>query len=101
MNPIPRNDTFQTGLSFPPVCDEAPGCNALQGTDETQTKQDMSCRCSGIWGPYNMEIVDTVLVPDVPPGEYVLGFRYDCVRSSGGSASPPPPHTHTHTHTHT
>ena len=31
---------------------------------------------------YNMEIVDTVVVPDVPPGDYVLGFRYDCVRSS-------------------
>ena len=41
----------------------------------------MRCRCSGIWGPYNVEIVDTVLVPDVPPGDYVVGFRYDCVRS--------------------
>ena len=41
MNPIPRNDTYQTGESFAPVCDEVPGCNAHQRTDETQTRQDM------------------------------------------------------------
>ena len=55
MNPIPRNDTFQTGDSFETVCEEVPGCNAQQETSETQTKQDMSCRCSGIWGPYSLQ----------------------------------------------
>jgi hypothetical protein len=87
MNPIPRNDTFQTGESFAPVCDEVAGCNAHQRTDETQTKQDMTCRCSGIWGPYNVEIMDTVAVPEVPPGDYVVGFRYDCVSRP---LTPPP-----------
>ena len=79
MNPVPRNDTFQTGESFAPKCDEVPGCNAHQWTNESQTAQDSTCRCSGIWGPYNMEIVDTVLIPaDLTPGAYVLGWRYDC-----------------------
>ena len=41
MNRIPHNDTCQTGESFAPVCDEVPGCNAHQRTDETQTRQDM------------------------------------------------------------
>ncbi len=48
MNPVPRNDTFQTGESFAPLCDEVPGCNAHQWTNETQTAQDSTCRCSGI-----------------------------------------------------
>ena len=105
MNPVPRNDSFQTGESFEPFCEEVEGCNAQQWTNETQTKQDMSCRCSGIWGPYNMEIVvrtplprssgplgsgyrddddslvcrcaqDTVLIPPtIKPGSYVLGCK--------------------------
>eukprot|EP01043_Picozoa_sp_COSAG02_P071785 COSAG02_NODE_13261_length_1419_cov_1.103030_2_plen_55_part_01 len=33
MNPVPRNDTFQTGESFAPLCDEVPGCNAHQWTN--------------------------------------------------------------------
>ena len=117
MNPVPRNDTFQTGESFAPLCDEVPGCNAQQWTNETQTAQDSTCRCSGIcecfcnaaitvWqrrmvshtvlhiydhacvvdcagGPYNMEIVDMVLIPpDLEPGDWVLGWRYDCEESS-------------------
>ena len=32
---------------------------------------------------YNMEIVDTVLIPpDLEAGDWVLGWRYDCEESS-------------------
>ena len=42
-----------------------------------------SCRCSGMWGPYNLEIVDYVQLPsDLPAGKYVLGFRWDCEESN-------------------
>ena len=41
------------------------------------------------WGPYNMEIVDDVIIPqELPPGEYVLGFRWDCeVRATAAAAA--------------
>lgn len=30
------------------------------------------CKCSGAWGPFDLEIVDLLEVPvDLPPGEYV------------------------------
>ena len=33
----------------------------------------------GEWGPYNMEIVDHVILPaTLEDGEYVVGFRWDC-----------------------
>lgn len=38
--------------------------------------------CSGQF-PYNVMILDTVSVPkSVPPGDYVLGFRWDCEKSA-------------------
>jgi hypothetical protein len=37
--------------------------------------------CSGQF-PYNVMVVDTVAVPTVPPGDYVLGFRWDCEKSA-------------------
>ena len=57
MNPIPRNDTRQTGESFPPRCKEIPNC----GSTEVNSK----CKCSGMWGPYDLLIVDIlqVLIP--------------------------------------
>ena len=54
MNPVPRNDTVQTGKSFPPRCKEVPNC----GSTEVNSK----CKCSGMWGPYDMQIVDTLQV---------------------------------------
>ena len=54
MNPIPRNDTRQTGQSFPPRCKEIPNC----GSTEVNSK----CRCSGMWGPYDLLIVDILQV---------------------------------------
>jgi len=75
MNPIPRNDTQQTGKSFPPRCEEVPEC----GSTEVMSK----CLCSGMWGPYNLQIIDTLQLPsDLSAGEYVLGWRWDCEEST-------------------
>jgi len=78
MNPVPRawrNDDgtwakksnhAQTGIGFQPFCKEEPGYG-----------------CTGMWGPYNMEIVDKVEIPaDLTPGYYVLGWRWDCEESN-------------------
>ena len=54
MNPLPRNDTANTGASFPPRCEEVPDC----GSTEVNSK----CKCSGMWGPYNLLIVDILQV---------------------------------------
>ena len=40
MNPIPRNDTKQTGQSFKPRCEEVPNC----GSTEVMSQ----CFCSGM-----------------------------------------------------
>merc|ERR1712066_329476 len=75
MNPIPRNDTRQTGESFPPRCEEIPNC----GSTEVNSK----CRCSGMWGPYDLLIVDILQIPaSLSPGKYVLGWRWDCEEST-------------------
>merc|ERR1711973_211912 len=75
MNPIPRNDTANTGKSFPPRCQEIPDC----GSTEVNSK----CRCSGMWGPYDLLIVDILQIPaSLAPGNYVLGWRWDCEEST-------------------
>lgn len=62
----------QTGIGFEPVCED-------QGQDRQGTHQS----CTGEWGPYNMEIVDRVLVPkDLKPGSWVLNWRLDCEESN-------------------
>ena len=65
-------------------------------------KVNSACLCSGMWGPYGLQIVDTLQVhpqsssPDLlpapsplcqvpaslPPGDYVLGWRWDCEEST-------------------
>jgi len=36
-----------------------------------------------MWGPYNVEVVDTLALPaDLPHGEWVLGWRWDCEESN-------------------
>ena len=75
MNPIPRNDTKQTGRSFKPRCEEIPDC----GSTQVMSK----CLCSGMWGPYNLKIVDKLAIPaNMPAGDYVLGWRWDCEEST-------------------
>ena len=74
-NPIP-DDTSRCGdrcMEFPPVCKEVPGCEKTRFTYD----QDATCLCSGAWGPYNLEIVDKVMIPaGLKPGAYVLGWRW-------------------------
>ena len=53
-NPLPRNDTAQTGKSFPPKCQEVPDCGS--------TLVNSKCKCSGMWGPYDLLIVDILQV---------------------------------------
>lgn len=83
-NPIPRtwrdedgnwgkgSNQFQTGYGFQPLC---PG----DAMDQDATNRS----CVGMWGPYNLEIVDRVVLPhDLSAGDYVLGFRWDCEESN-------------------
>ena len=57
---------LQTGVGFQPRCVEEPGF-----------------LCTGMWGPYNAEIVDLLEIPaTLPPGFYVLGWRYGCEESN-------------------
>mmetsp|Transcript_159101 Transcript_159101/g.296432 ORF Transcript_159101/g.296432 Transcript_159101/m.296432 type:complete len:413 (-) Transcript_159101:224-1462(-) len=78
-NPVPRSwktkdgkwgkgsNQFQTGMGFRPICED-------DGMDQTAEKQS----CTGEWGPYNMEIVDKIIIPkDLPAGEWVLNWRMD------------------------
>jgi len=79
-NPVPRawkdratgrwgngSNHNQTGWGFEPVC-------ADEGMDQQGTAQ----ACTGMWGPYNLEIVDTVRIPHaLPEGRWVLSWRMD------------------------
>ena len=83
MNPIPDkgSDTADKhspnpGQPFEPKCKEVEAC--LGDTGGVVSTMDNPCRCSGEWGPFNMEIVDTVMIPvGLKPGKYVLGWRWD------------------------
>jgi len=78
MNPIPRNDTEQTGASFAPKCNET--CSGCSGGFGGACS---GCRCTGEWGPVNLEIVDRVALPwMLPAGDYVLGWRWDTEESN-------------------
>ncbi|EOD22642.1 hypothetical protein EMIHUDRAFT_315671 [Emiliania huxleyi CCMP1516] len=60
-NPLPRNDHQDTFAGFAPA----------RG------------RLRRMWGPYNVEVVDTLALPaDLPHGEWVLGWRWDCEESN-------------------
>jgi hypothetical protein len=70
MLPIPMTrggDKLQTlGYPFQPPCFDPTPPRALgQGI------------CSGEWIS-NITMYDQLVVPDVAPGDYVLGFRWDC-----------------------
>jgi len=78
-NPVPRawktkqgkwgqgSNQLQTGMGFEPYCED-------QGMDTTGTQRS----CTGEAGPYNLEIVDKVLIPkELPLGEWVLNWRMD------------------------
>ena len=73
MNPLPGSPT----ADFPPPCKagteppvRAPTARGKYGENPGP--------CAGNW-PTTVTIVDRVLVPaDIAPGEYVLGWRWDC-----------------------
>jgi len=68
MNPIPRNDVLQTGIGFQPKCIETP---------------EHPCSGGGETGLERLEIVDHVQIPSwLAPGDYVLGWRWDCEESN-------------------
>merc|ERR1712023_474275 len=80
MNPLPFCDERQgqctpAGIadmgSFEPPCD---------GDDVRADATDPRPHplCSGVF-PFGVTIVDELRIPtDLPPGEFVLGLRYDC-----------------------
>eukprot|EP01043_Picozoa_sp_COSAG02_P042607 COSAG02_NODE_3634_length_6446_cov_3.541201_6_plen_160_part_00 len=71
MNPIPRNDPYQTGEGFAPVCDWPH--NSGTGSDQGEV---YPCQGGQETGLGNLEIVDRVKIPsDLPPGNYVVGWR--------------------------
>jgi len=95
--PIPRAPWAwsETGASFEPVCKESaacvnyhgpkfsgPGCDHNESSCSTGA---FPCECSG-WGVgdlFRLEIVDKLRIPsDLPSGEWVLGWRWDCEEST-------------------
>ena len=78
------------GMSFEPRCEESPLCagshgdgtgNGPAGPWGNQIDGTMVCKCSGRDLPA-LEIVDRVAIPaDLPAGEWVLGWRWDCEQS--------------------
>lgn len=74
-NPIPSNETGP-GM-FAPSCEEVADCDP--------SIDNSKCLCSGPSDPGfgTLEIVDQLEVPaELPAGEYVLGFRWDCEESN-------------------
>ena len=74
MNPLPYSNAAQaptTGTgTFEPPCEET-----------VDRKKSDTGRCSGR-DPFNTLIVDTLRVPAVAPGKYVLSLRWDCEKSA-------------------
>jgi hypothetical protein len=76
VNPIP---IVPGGSSYhAPQCRESPQC-----LPSTAAEPNSPCRCTGSWGPFDLEIVDLLDVPeDLAPGDYVLGWRWDAEESN-------------------
>ena len=48
-----------------------------------QLAQNSQCFSSGMWGPHNLFIADTVQIPNnLTPRDNVVGFRWDCEEST-------------------
>ena len=73
-----RSSFGRYGASFEPVCEESEDCKS----SHHKTPKDGVCKCSGDWND-EVEIVDLVHIPEtLPPGKYVLGWRWDCEEST-------------------
>jgi len=95
--PIPRAPWAwkSTGASFEPPCEESPACVDYHGpgfsgpgcgADRSSCSTGaFPCECSG-WGIgdlFRMEIVDRLSLPaKLPPGDYLLGWRWDAEEST-------------------
>lgn len=87
--PIPRGPWgwIYNGPSFEPVCEEAEDCKTAhhRPPECLGAQKPCECKCSGdaIGDLPQMEIVDKVHIPDdLTPGNYVLGWRWDCEEST-------------------
>lgn len=78
------------GPSNEPECEEPAACRDAHTRPPTPPGHSAlegayPCRCSG-WGIgdlYTMDIVDELRIPrELPAGEYVLGWRWDCEQST-------------------
>ena len=80
LNPLP----FPGKGSFSPPCEGKD--NRTNATDpiwswgnqsgQAPAWEARSALCEGTF-PFGVNVIHELLVPDVPPGDYVLGFRYD------------------------
>ena len=70
-------------MSFEPACEESAACaNAHESSLESSLEGTTTCKCSGRDLP-GLEVVDRIRIPaDLPPGEWVLGWRWDCEQST-------------------
>lgn len=79
-NPIPDYGSAPGFASFDPPCaDEPKECGSAAAPYLPPKSYDTNkhCRCSGEWGPFDLDIVDHVVVPvDLDPGHWVLNFRW-------------------------
>lgn len=97
-NPIPRQGEYTNGatrpnktetdagwVEFPPPCpwdcSGQPDCPNPGSANKGHDTQQNFAGCSGDWR--GGSIVDTVLIPaDLEPGQWVLGWRWDCEETS-------------------
>ena len=87
--PLPRGpwNWRLSGPSFEPVCDESEACRSAHthAPKCLGPEAPCACKCSGdgIGDLPQLEIVDRVRIPaSLPPGDYVLGWRWDCEEST-------------------
>ena len=65
-----RNPVPDYGSEFQAICKGIPNC------DSTGSGVNTRCRCTGKWGPYDLEIVGQVIIPKhLKPGGYILSWR--------------------------
>ena len=82
---------WYNGGSFnEPVCDEPEACfnqkkppHGIPGHSDEEGAYPCTCSGWGVGDLYTLEIVDMLRIPkDTPPGEYVVGWRWDCEQST-------------------
>jgi len=83
-NSIPRDPHAWAGYgpSFEPVCEESEACKNQHGPGAPAIGV---CKCSGdaVGHVSLLEIVDMIQIPaNLKPGNYVLGWRWDCEEST-------------------